>query len=591
MNQTSTSNEAMAVAEDAREKTWKPSFLKELFLGSFNFKMIDPFPTSKHTEEFKRFYQSLVTFLRTKVNPGAIDRSGEYPIEVLDGLRKLGAFGMKIPKQYGGLGFTQSEYDTTMKLLGSYDGNLTALLSAHQSIGAPQPLKLFGTEEQKKKYLPRLAAGAISAFALTEPGVGSDPSSMKCTVSRVPGGFILNGIKLWCTNSTLAEIIVVMAKHNDTGKMSAFIVEMNTSGVSIEHRCHFMGLKALSNAQLAFKEVFVPSENLIGPEGKGLKIALTTLNTGRLAVPAACVGAAKECLKAVRRWANDRVQWGQSIGKHEAVAHMVTDIASHTFAMEALADLGSELATAGESDIRLEAAAAKEFNTFYGWKIIDDTMQIRGGRGYETEASLEARGELPVPIERFMRDFRINRIFEGSSEIMHLFITREAVDKHIQVAGALASTDESGLHKLRDFVCRALPFYAWWYPAKWIAWRQFTLFGYGKLGKHLRFAERNSRKLARSIFYAMMIHRGGLERKQALLFRLVDIALDLYAISATVAKARAINTKAATELADVFCRTAERRINDKFRMLWFNDDKAKYKMARSVMSGDMMWVE
>lgn len=581
--------QAIEVAEAAREKVWKKSFLKELFLGSFKFDMIDPFPMKVLSPEFKKFYVTFEKFLREQVNPAVIDQTGEYPQETLAGLRKLGAFGMKIPKKYGGMGLTQVEYDTIMKLLGSYDGNLTALLSAHQSIGAPQPLKLFGTDEQKEKYLPRMAAGAISAFALTEPNVGSDPSSMKATVTRTDNGYFLNGVKLWCTNVTLAEIIIVMAKHDDTGKISAFVLEMNTPGIEIEHRCHFMGLKALANAQVKFTNVFIPKENLVGAEGQGLKIALTTLNTGRLAVPAACVGAAKECLKAVRRWSKDRVQWGQSIGKHEAVSQMMADIASHTYAMEAVSDLGSILASDGQHDVRLEAAAAKEFNTHYGWKIIDDTMQIRGGRGYETETSLEARGELPVPIERMMRDFRINRIFEGSSEIMHLFITREAVDKHVEVAGDFLNSKASFGTKVKS-LGRMAAFYAKWYPAQWLKWGHWPRFNsYGKFAKHLRFIDRNARKMARSMFYGMLIHGGKLQYKQAFLFRLIDIGLDLYAMSATIAKARTASL--GTDLAILFCETAEQRIKERFADLWLNNDKHKYQTAKSIMDGSFMWIE
>jgi hypothetical protein len=587
----STEQEALAVAEAAREKNWKQSFLKELFLGSFKFDMISPFPSKPETAEFTRFFNGFKKFLYTKVNPAEIDKTGEYPTDVIDGLRKLGAFGMKIPKEYGGLGFNQVEYDTIMKLLGSYDANLTALLSAHQSIGAPQPLKMFGTEEQKQKYLPRLAAGSISAFALTEPEVGSDPSSMKSLVERTNDGYTLNGKKLWCTNATLADMIIVMAKHSDTGKISAFVVEMNSPGVVIEHRCRFMGLRALSNAQLSFTNVFIPRENLVGNEGQGLKIALATLNTGRLAIPAGAAGAVKKCLEFVRRWANNRVQWGQSIGKHEAVSHMITDIASHAFAMDAVADLGSNLACDKNRDIRLEAAAAKEFNTFYGWKIIDDTMQIRGGRGYETETSLEERGELPMPVERMMRDFRINKIFEGSSEIMHLMIAREAVDKHMQVAGDLLNKKSSVWSKIKS-IFKMAAFYTIWYPSKWIGWSHWPKFSkFGKLSKHLKFIDKNSRKLARSIFYGMLLNGPKLQYKQAFLFRIVDIALDLYAMSASLSRAESIHTNEANELAEAFCRTAEQRIKLRFKALWFNDDEKKRKVALKVLEGKHIWME
>jgi hypothetical protein len=589
--------ESLATAEAAREKWRSPSFLKELFLGSLRLDLIDPFPEMAPSAEFRAFYARMEEFLRA-VPSARIDETGEYPPEVIDGLRRLGAFGMKIPREYGGHGFTQAEYDRVMKLLGTCDANVTALLSAHQSIGAPQPLKLFGTPEQKKRYLPRLAAGAISAFALTEPNVGSDPARMETSVERTPeGDFVLNGRKLWCTNGTIAEILVVMARHPDTGRMSAFLVEASWPGVRVEHRCRFMGLRALANAVLDFKDVRVPKENLIGKEGEGLKIALVTLNTGRLALPAASLGVAKKCLEIARRWAAERVQWGHPIGKHEAIAQKIAEMAAQVYAMEAVGDLGSRLAGREGYDIRLEAAAAKEFNTAQGWRILDDTMQIRGGRGYETETSLAARGEDALPVERMMRDFRINLIFEGSSEIMHLFMAREAVDKHLQVAGAFADPKGGAWGKLK-----ALPgvsfFYARWYLARllrWGGWPRFRRFG--PLARHVRFVERSARRLARATFHAILAYRAGLQRKQAFLFRLVDIGLDLYAMSAAAVRARTLRARghpdadSAAALADGFCRLARRRVERRFYELWHNDDARGYRLAQAVLRGEHRWLE
>jgi alkylation response protein AidB-like acyl-CoA dehydrogenase len=596
-----TEKESLKVAEASRQAEWeKPSFMREFFLGHFRLDLIHPFPLpGTERLEFTAFYTKFRDFLKNEVDPVEIDATGEYPPRVLDGLRRLGAFGMKIPAKYGGLGFSNVEYNRVMTLIGTYDGNLAALLSAHQSIGVPQPLKTFGTEELKKKYLPRCAAGEISAFALTEPRVGSDPARLLTTAVKTADGtaYVINGKKLWTTNGTLAKLLVVMAIQPESKKISAFVVETDWPGVSVEHRCRFMGLRAISNAVMDFKDVRVPAENLIGQEGKGLKIALTTLNDGRLSIPNICVGTAKACLEVVRKWSNERVQWGKPIGKHEAITHKIVDIAARTYAMESVASLATEMSDRGGYDIRLEAAAAKEWNTFRGWEIVDETMQIRGGRGYETEQSLAARGDEPIPVERMMRDFRINKIFEGSTEIMHLFMAREMVDKHLQIAGAMIDPDKPMSAKLA-VLPKMAAFYAWWYPTRWFGWAFWPKYsGFGRLATHLRFVERASRRLSRASFHGMLVYQAKLQNKQAFLFRLVDIANETFAMAASVSRAQALVDKKApeaaeaVEIADVFCLSARRRVKALFGELWSNDDAARYRHGLDVLSGRHEWLE
>jgi alkylation response protein AidB-like acyl-CoA dehydrogenase len=589
------------VAEEARESEWKgKGFLRELFLGSFRFDYIHPYPKmSGERPEFARFYETFKRFLDERVDPARIDETGTYPEDVIEALKKMGAFGMKIPVEYGGLGFTQVEFAKVMKLLGGYDGSLTALLSAHQSIGVPQPIKIFGTEEQKKRFLPRCAAGAISAFALTETVVGSDPARLATTAVPSEDGkhYILNGSKLWCTNGTMAELLVVMARNPQNDAISAFVVETSWPGVTVAQSLHFMGLRAISNAALQFVDVKVPKENLIGGEGRGLKIALTTLNTGRLTIPAAVTGGAKAALELVRKWGNARAQWGQEVGKHEAITHRIAEIGTTAFAMEAVSDLAQALADLPGYDIRLEAAAAKEWNTTNAWRLVDSTMQIRGGRGYETERSLASRGETPVGVERWMRDLRINTIFEGSSEIMHLFMAREAVDKHLKIAGPLIDPKipiGAKLGKLGEIAA----FYLSWYPALWLKALNAPRFDeFGKLARHLRFVERRARKLARQIFHAMVVFGARTERKQGFLFRAIDIADELFAMAATVSRAQALlqtsqpEGQAAVDLAADFCRMAERRVDALFDALWSNDDDDNYRTGRDILSGKHAWVE
>ncbi len=600
--------EARDVAEAAREAEWAaPSFVRDLFLGSLRLDLIHPYPEQDPAEvaRAKPFLDQLERLLRT-VDADRIDREGEIPDEVIAALRTMGAFGIKIPREYGGLGLSQLSYMKAMELVSSVDGSLTALLSAHQSIGVPQPLKMFGTEAQKKKYLPRLAKGAVSAFALTEPNVGSDPAAMETTAVPSEDGqaWILNGEKLWCTNGTIAELLVVMARTpskvvqgKEKRQITAFVVEANTPGVEVLHRCHFMGIKAMYNGVIRFTDVRVPKENVLWGEGKGLKLALITLNTGRLTLPIGAVAVGKRCLEIVRDWANERVQWGRKIGQHDAIAQKIGTMAANTFAMEAVADLCGAMADRGGYDIRLEAAIAKLYNSEGGWRIIDDTVQIRGGRGYETADSLRARGEKAYPVERIMRDFRINLIFEGSSEIMHLFIAREALDKHLEVAGDVVMPGKTLGQRLAGLV-RAGLFYARWYPSRWLGWSFWPRYAeFDRLAPHLRFVARGARRLARGIFHSMVRFGPKLEYRQAVLFRLVDVGAELFAMAAACCRAQWLlkrepdTGRRAVELADLFCRQARGRINAKFRGLWRNEDGHTYRLAQDVLAGIHRWLE
>ena len=596
--------EAMEVAEASRETEWeKPSFVGDLFLGKLNLDLIHPFPEQPESDkaEADEFLKKLERFLAENVDADKIDEEGEYDYSLFDGLNEIGAWGMKIPKEYGGLGFSATNYNRAIGLVATWCGSTVAWLSAHQSIGVPQPLKLFGTEEQKKKYLPRFAKGAISAFALTEPGVGSDPAKMQTrAVPTADGkGWILNGQKLWCTNGLKAEVIVVMAQTppkvvngKEKKQISAFIVETNTPGVEIAHRCQFMGLRGIGNVLINFKDVYVPKENLLWGEGLGLKLALITLNTGRLTIPAGCAAGARRMLEIAQEWANERVQWGAPIGKHEAVAAKIAWMASHTFAMEAIVWLTSGLADRGNVDLRLEAAMAKLFNTEVAWQCIDHLVQIRGGRGYETARSLRERGEKAYPVERIMRDMRINRIFEGTSEIQHLFIAREAVDPHMKRGYKILQPETPTGEKFAA-AAKAGAHYAAWYPSRYLGWSRFPRFGeFGKLSKHMGYIERQSRHLSRSIFHAMMRYQAKLERKQMVLFRIVDIGTDLFAMSAAISYATMLAKKGqknALDLADVFCREAKMRIDANFHNLFTDHDDAAYKLVSGILKGQFDW--
>ncbi|MFD8327011.1 acyl-CoA dehydrogenase family protein [Streptomyces lydicus] len=596
--------EARQVAEAAREQDWrKPSFAKELFLGRFRLDLIHPHPTPAidDVRRGEKFLATLREFCETEIDGARIEREGQIPDETVNGLKELGALGMKIDPKYGGLGLTQVYYNRALSLVGSASPAVGALLSAHQSIGVPQPLKLFGTQQQKETFLPRLARTDISAFLLTEPDVGSDPARLATTA--VPDGedYVLDGVKLWTTNGVVADLLVVMARvpasDGHKGGITAFVVEADSAGITVENRNAFMGLRGLENGVTRFHRVRVPAANRIGPEGAGLKIALTTLNTGRLSLPAMCVGSGKWCLKIAREWSAAREQWGRPIARHEAVGAKISFIAATTFALEAVVDLSSQMADENRNDIRIEAALAKLYGSEMGWLMADELVQIRGGRGFETAPSLAARGERAVPAEQMLRDMRINRIFEGSTEIMHLLIAREAVDAHLSVAGDLIDPDKSLADKGKA-AAKAGQFYARWLPKLVAGPGQLprTYQEFGRLAGHLRYVERTSRKLARSTFYAMSRWQGRMETKQGFLGRIVDIGAELFAMSAACVRAEYLQEtgdhgREAQQLADVFCRQARIRVEELFGRLWTNTDELDRKVVSGVLAGSYTWLE
>ena len=397
-------------------------------------------------------------------------------------------------------------------------------------------------------------------------------------------------------------MLVVLAKvprsEGHKGGITAFIVPSATEGVVVEHRIEFMGLRGIENSLTRYTDAYVPAENIIGREGMGLKLALATLNTGRLALPAICAGVAKWATKVAREFASQRVQWGKPIGEHDEVSQRIAFIAATAYGLEAMLDVASRLADEKRNDVRIEAALAKLYGSEMGWRVIDELMQVCGGRGFETAASLQARGLRGVPVEQVMRDMRVNRIFEGSTEIMHLIIAREALDQHLHVAGDLMEADLS-IDRKAKALGRVGAFYAGWYPKLAVGRGQApkSYASYGKLAGQLRFVERASRKLARSTFYGMARWQAGTEQHGAFLGRLVDIGAELFAMSATVVYTqtalkehpeRAAETQ---DLAEAFCNQAQLRTERLFHELWTNADGPNHQVALDVLSGRHTWLE
>jgi alkylation response protein AidB-like acyl-CoA dehydrogenase len=591
---------ALELTESARE-TALGSFASGLFMGRFAFSRIYPYPGQSAEENAKgdALLAKLEPFLHAKVDPDEIDRTGDIPQSVIDELAAMGLFGVKIPTELGGLGLTQTNYGRAIMMLGSWCGSLTALVSAHQSIGVSQPIMMFGNEDQKRRFLPRVARGEISAFALTEPHAGSDPAALTTRAEPSADGshYILNGLKLWCTNGSKAGVIVVMAETPpkiDKGKsrkqITAFIVDIDSAGLKVHERSHFMGLRALYNCIITFKDVKVPRENVLLSEGKGLRVALTVLNTGRLTIPASCIGVAKRCLQISNKWASERVQWGAPIARHAAIAGKLAEMTANTFAMEAMTFLTSGLVDVNKNaDLRVESAMCKLFTTEMAWKIADDALQIRGGRGYETAQSLVARGEEPIGIERILRDARINRIFEGSTEIMYLFIAREALDPHLKVGGALVNSQLPWSVRLKSALKAGL-FYAGWYPRQWLPLNEPDTDGmHPVLAKHSRIMAGLTRRLSRNLFHQMAWFGPKLEKRQLLLARLVNIATEIFASAASCSYAQFLLNQGRPEdellpVVDYFCNTSQRRIDHFFLDTRCNHDDSGYHMAQKRLN-------
>lgn len=597
---------ALQVTEAARESHDDPSFVAHLFMGRWRPDKLHPVTeiAGEERERAARFLADLGTFLHHEVDAEAIDRSGEITPAVRAGLARLGAYGIKVPREYGGLEFSQTTYCRACMLIASHCMNTFAHVSVHQSVGVPQPLMLFGTDEQKRKFLPRVAGGELSAFALTEKGVGSDPARL--TTEAVPEGddFVINGEKLWCSNGTEAGLLIVAAKTSPkmvNGKprtqITTFVVEANSPGIEILHRCQFMGLRALYNGVIRFTNVRVPRANIVGGEGRGLKVALTTLNAGRLSIPASSLGMAKKSLAIAREWAAERVQWGVPIGQHAAIAEKIRRIAAHAFAMEAMLITTSRIVDRDKhADIRLEASMCKLWATEKAWMCLGDVMQIRGGRGYETTESLRARGEAPHPVERMMRDNRVTTIFEGSSEIMRLFIMREALDPHLKVAGIALNSERPWGERLQAAL-RSAGFYALWYPRLWLPLGAVVPENiHPRLASHLRTVARLSRRMARTLFHQMVRFGPKLERRQVLLGRIADIGCDLFALAATCVYAQKLLNEGDTvekvlTLADDFAVQALARIETNFRGVAHNSDESGHALAQQVVAGEHAWLE
>lgn len=603
---------SVAVAETARDKASYSGFLAGLFENDVRWDLFTSIGIPQTSPQALDFLDRFKTALKP-LDPERVDSEGELPEPVLKTLAELGAFGIKIPKRFGGLELSQYEYQKVAMLCGSVDASLTVLLSAAQSIGIPEPLRLFGTEEQKTKYLPRLARGEISGFALTEKQVGCDIAKVETYAVRVTengktSAYRLTGDKFFITNSAkqdgefLSSLLIVIARIVDRPeelhdpqaqkRYGAFIVETQWPGCSVS-RLRFEGVRGIYNGAPTFKNVHIPVENRLGSEDDGLRIALATLTVGRLTLPAACLGGLKQCLSVMRWWGRTRVQWNKPIGEHNLIGEKLCRAAAYTLALEAVMAFCGAWANK-KGDLRLESAAAKIIGSEWYWEVVNDLFQVRGGRGFMTVESQRKSGEVGIPVMRMLRDARINLVWEGTSEILRIWMAREALSTYIEqgiafLQGSLSNKVSAPLYYARMALRSCLPFLN---PP-----RPSALFG-KEYTQWVRFIESSTRSLTRSTLAATLRHRQGLHNKQLLLQHLVNDSLWLFPMAATLwfASQPEMRTKPGIpELASYFCQEMADRLyppsSPARRISRHKKDTFVYRLSKTIMTGEYAWLE
>jgi acyl-CoA dehydrogenase family protein 9 len=559
-------------------------FAKSLFFGLFKGELLFPYPVMPPAEQARldEAVAKLKAFCDTSIDAAEIDRIAEIPKSVVAGLGAIGVLGMTAPAEFGGLGFSQQQYCKVLEVIGGHDSAVGVFVNAHGSIGI-RSLLLYGTEEQKRRWLPGLAAGTmLAAFALTEEQAGSDAGNVQTTATPTDDGsaYILNGSKRYITNGGIADVLTVMARTPVPGskdtKVTAFLVTPDMPGFKVlDARMSKVGIRGTATGKLAFENMRVPKENILGQLGRGLKIALHILDFGRTTFGATCAGAAKTCLQAATKHAKSRVQFQQPLAEFEMVKKKIAFMAAHAFATEAMTMECAKLIDSGADDYMLETAMLKVFATEHLWTIVNDTIQLFGGQAYFTDE----------PYERMMRDARINTIGEGANDVLKAFIAvvgsrapgvqldaaRKSPLKHGSKLFATAWEQTGGRWSAPEVPVRS-----------------------AELRDEARALARNVKSLALALPWVFL--RAGSEEKyiqsQYIHERLADIAIDLYAGACTLARLDHLlatgNGDARQAKADVtggkyFLRLADRRIAKNFEALKDNDDALTTEAADAAL--------
>jgi acyl-CoA dehydrogenase family protein 9 len=561
------------------------SFMKSVFHGVIEHDLVFPFPEMKpdEREAVALMLENVRKFCETRVDSRAIDRDHAITDEVLAGMKEMGLFGLAIPEEHGGLGLSASAYARIMQEVAAYDASLAVTIGAHQSIGC-KPIVLLGTEAQKRKYLPKLASGEhVAAFALTEPGAGSDAASIATRAELSADGehYVLNGSKIWITNGGFADVFTVFARTteldpNAKPKITALIVE-RAHGVKNGPSEEKMGIRGSSTTEIFFEDVRVPAGNVIGEAGRGFKVAMEVLNNGRLGLAAGCVGACKRLLDLAAERVQERKAFGRPIGDFGMIKGKIARMACETYALESMTYLTTGLVDGKAADYSVESAICKVFGSETLWMVVDETLQIAAGIGYMVE----------YPYERLMRDARINMIFEGTNEILRAFVALAGMQgpgrQLAEVARAMREPIK-GFGPLSEYVIQR---------ARSVIGRERMMRAHPVLAAETVLFERSTADLAGAVERVLRKHGKEIAEKQFVQKRIAEVAIDLYALAATLSRTtRAIEARGEEgarreiELCQGFAVLAEKRLSDRLgEMERDSDELLKSIAARTYEDG------
>ncbi len=554
------------------------SFMKSLFHGVIAEGMIFPYPTAAAAEvdNLNIFLDSVRKFFAANVDAAKIDREHELPPAVLQGLKDLGLFGMLVPTEYGGVGLSNTAYARVMQEVGGLDSSIAVTLGAHQSIGM-KGILLFGTDDQKKRYLPKLASGEwVAAFALTEPGAGSDAAAIQTRAEPLKDGtgFALNGSKIWITNGGFADVFTVFARtsraeEGTKPRITAFIVERD-AGVKNGPNEHKLGIRASSTTEIFFEDVHVPSANLLGEDGRGFKVAMEVLNSGRLGLASGCVGMAKKLIKMAVDRVQERRAFGRPIGEFGLIKDKIADMMAETFALESMTYMTTGFVDAKVGDYSVESAICKVFGSETLWRVVNETLQIAAGIGYMQD----------YPYERMLRDARINLIFEGTNEILRAFIALSGMQgpgkELVEVARAMREPIK-GFGLLTDFAVR---------KARSALGRERLTRHHPILNREAVVFEEYTSELAQGCDKVLRKHGKNIAEMQFTQKRIADIAIHLYGIACVLARTtRAIERRGEEgarreiDLTSIFVNAAEKRLAAAVSAFDKNDDELRKAVA------------